>query len=197
MGIAGYNAECRKIVQRYVAQWRHTITRLGRWVDFDNDYKTMDTWYMESVWWVVKQLWEKGLIYQGVKVMPISTELGTVLSNFEATQNYQDVQDPAITVLFKLVDEDAYLAIWTTTPWTLPSNLAICVGADIRYAKVRDRTRECRLLHRGSAARRISQEPRPRGAADVRGSRTRGPFIRTVVPVLRRPTRCRGVRRAE
>ncbi len=142
LGIAGYNAECRKIVQRYVAQWRHTITRLGRWVDFDNDYKTMDTWYMESVWWVVKQLWEKGLIYQGVKVMPISTELGTVLSNFEATQNYQDVQDPAITVLFKLVDEDAHLAIWTTTPWTLPSNLAICVGADIRYSKVRDRTRD-------------------------------------------------------
>jgi isoleucyl-tRNA synthetase len=141
LGVAGYNAECRKIVQRYVAQWRHTITRLGRWVDFDNDYKTMDTWYMESVWWVVKQLWDKGLIYQGVKVMPISTELGTVLSNFEATSNYQDVQDPAITVLLKLVDEDAHLAVWTTTPWTLPSNLAVCVGPEITYAKVRDRGR--------------------------------------------------------
>ncbi len=141
LGVAGYNAECRKIVQRYVTQWRHTITRLGRWVDFDNDYKTMDVWYMESVWWVVKQLWDKGLIYQGVKVMPISTELGTVLSNFEATSNYQDVQDPAITVLLKLRDEDAYLAIWTTTPWTLPSNLAVCVGPDIAYARVRDRTR--------------------------------------------------------
>jgi isoleucyl-tRNA synthetase len=142
LGVAGYNAECRKIVQRYVAQWRHTITRLGRWVDFDNDYKTMDTWYMESVWWVVKQLWDKGLIYQGVKVMPISTELGTVLSNFEATSNYQDVQDPAITVLLKLVDDDAHLAVWTTTPWTLPSNLAVCVGPDITYAKVRDRRRD-------------------------------------------------------
>ena len=142
LGVAGYNAECRKIVQRYVAQWRHTITRLGRWVDFDNDYKTMDIWYMESVWWVVKQLWDKGLIYQGVKVMPISTELGTVLSNFEATSNYQDVQDPAITVLLKLRDEDAYLAVWTTTPWTLPSNLAVCVGPDIAYAKVRDRARD-------------------------------------------------------
>jgi len=141
LGVAGYNAECRKIVQRYVAQWRHTITRLGRWVDFDNDYKTMDADYMESVWWVVKQLWDKELIYQGVKVMPISTELGTVLSNFEATSNYQDVQDPAITVLFKLTDEDAYLAAWTTTPWTLPSNLAVCVAPDITYAKVNDRTR--------------------------------------------------------
>jgi len=141
LGVAGYNAECRKIVQRYVTQWRHTITRLGRWVDFDNDYKTMDADYMESVWWVVKQLWDKELIYQGVKVMPISTELGTVLSNFEATSNYQDVQDPAITVLFKLTDEDAYLSAWTTTPWTLPSNLAVCVGPDITYAKVNDRTR--------------------------------------------------------
>ncbi len=138
LGVAGYNDACRAIVQRYVKEWRNTITRLGRWVDFDNDYKTMDTNYMESVWWVLKQLWEKGLVYQGVKVMPVSTELGTPLSNFEATSNYQDVQDPAITVLFKLDDENASLAAWTTTPWTLPSNLALCVGADIEYVKVRD-----------------------------------------------------------
>ena len=140
-GVAGYNDQCRSIVQRYVEQWRHTITRLGRWVDFDNDYKTMDPWYMESVWWVVKQLWDKGLIYQGVRVMPVSTELGTPLSNFEANLNYQDVQDPAVTVLFKLLDEDAYLSAWTTTPWTLPSNLALCVGPDIDYLKVRDAER--------------------------------------------------------
>lgn len=138
LGVAGYNDECRAIVQRYVKEWRHTITRLGRWIDFDNDYKTMDTWYMESVWWVFKQLWDKGLIYQGSKVMPVSTALGTPLSNFEATSNYMDVQDPAITVLFKLEGEDAAIAAWTTTPWTLPSNLALCVGADIDYALVRD-----------------------------------------------------------
>lgn len=138
LGVAGYNDACRGIVQRYVSEWRNTITRLGRWIDFDNDYKTMDAWYMESVWWVFKQLWDKGLIYQGVKVMPISTALGTPLSNFEATSNYMDVQDPAITVLFKLRDADAYLAAWTTTPWTLPSNLAICVGPDIEYALAHD-----------------------------------------------------------
>ena len=103
LGVAGYNDECRAIVQRYVKEWRHTITRIGRWIDFDNDYKTMDAWYMESVWWVFKQLWDKGLIYQGVKVVPVSTALGTPLANFEATSNYQDVQDPAITVLLKLV----------------------------------------------------------------------------------------------
>ena len=138
MGVAGYNQQCRAIVQRYVEQWRNTITRLGRWVDFENDYKTMDAWYMESVWWVVKQLWDKDLIYQGVKVMPVSTALGTPLSNFEANQNYVDVQDPAITVLFKLADEDAYLSAWTTTPWTLPANLAICVGPDIDYVLAHD-----------------------------------------------------------
>ena len=138
LGVAGYNNECRGIVDRYVSQWRSIITRLGRWVDFDNDYKTMDVWYMESVWWVVKQLWEKGLIYRGNKVMPVSTALETPLSNFEATSNYQDVQDPAITVLFKLREENAYMSAWTTTPWTLPSNLGLCVGSDIEYARVRD-----------------------------------------------------------
>jgi len=138
LGVAGYNSLCRSIVQRYVAEWRNTITRLGRWVDFDNDYKTMDPWYMESVWWVVKQLWDKGLIYQGLRIMPLSTALGTPLSNFEANMNYLDVQDPSVTVLFALEDEDAFLAAWTTTPWTLPSNLAICVGPDIDYVKVHD-----------------------------------------------------------
>ena len=138
LGIKGYNDECRGIVQRYTAEWERTISRIGRWVDFENDYKTMETWYMESVWWVVKQLWEKDLIYRGNKVVPFSTALGTILSNFEAGSNYQDVQDPAVTVLFKLIDEDAYVAAWTTTPWTLPSNLALCVGADIDYVKVKD-----------------------------------------------------------
>ena len=138
LGVKGYNDECRKIVQRYTAEWEKTITRLGRWVDFENDYKTMEPWYMESVWWVVKQLWEKDLIYRGEKVVPFSTALGTVLSNFEATSNYQDVQDPAVTVLFKLADEDVYFTAWTTTPWTLPSNQALCVADDIEYAKVLD-----------------------------------------------------------
>ena len=138
LGIKGYNDECRKIVQRYTAEWQKTITRIGRWVDFEHDYKTMDPWYMESVWWVVKQLWDKGLIYRGEKVVPFSTALGTVLSNFEAGSNYQDVQDPAVTVLFKLKDQERWLAAWTTTPWTLPSNLALCVGKNIPYVELHD-----------------------------------------------------------
>lgn len=138
LGVKGYNDECRAIVQRYTAEWRRTINRIGRWVDFEHDYKTMDPWYMESVWWVVKQLWDKGLIYRGEKVVPFSTALGTVLSNFEAGSNYQDAQDPSITVLFKLEDSNKWVAAWTTTPWTLPSNLALCVGKDITYVEAHD-----------------------------------------------------------
>lgn len=141
LGVKGYNDACRGIVQRYTQEWRSTITRLGRWVDFDHDYKTMDPWFMESVWWVVKQLFDKGLVYQGQKIVPVSTALGTGLSNFEANLNYKEVQDPAITVLLKLCDEDAHLAIWTTTPWTVPSNLAVCVNPELSYAKVRDSER--------------------------------------------------------
>jgi isoleucyl-tRNA synthetase len=139
IGVKGYNDECRSIVQRYTSEWEKTITRIGRWVDFENDYKTMDVTFMESVWWVFKQLWDKKLIYQGTRVVPFSTALGTVLSNFEAGQNYMDVQDPAVTVLFKIKEEDSYLAAWTTTPWTLPSNLCLCVGADIDYVLVKEK----------------------------------------------------------
>ncbi len=139
LGVKGYNDECRSIVQRYAAEWQKTITRMGRWVDFDHDYKTMEPWYMESVWWVFKQLWDKGYIYEGVKVMPISTALGTVLANFEANQDYRDVEDPAITVLFPINGSDEYLSVWTTTPWTIPSNLAICVAKQMRYALVLDK----------------------------------------------------------
>ena len=93
--------------------------------------------FMESVWWVFHFLFEKGLVYQGHKVVPYSPRISTVLSNFEANQNYQDVQDLAVTIKFKLVDEDAYVLAWTTTPWTLTSNLALAVGTEIEYSKVK------------------------------------------------------------
>jgi isoleucyl-tRNA synthetase len=100
MGIDKYNETCRSIVTRYTEEWETTITRLGRWIDFENDYKTMDPNFMESVWWVFKQLFEKNLVYQGYKVMPFSTACGTPLSNFEAGLNYKDVRDPAVVVHF-------------------------------------------------------------------------------------------------
>ena len=139
IGIAKYNEKCRAIVMRYASEWRHTIDRLGRWIDFDNDYKTMDTSFMESEWWVFKQLFDKGVVYRGFKVMPYSTALCTPLSNFEASQNYKDVQDPAVVVSFPLVDDsNTCVLAWTTTPWTLPSNTALAAHPDFEYVKILD-----------------------------------------------------------
>lgn len=136
-GIAKFNESCRGIVQRFTEEWKRVIYRTGRWVDFDNGYRTMDPKFMESVWWVVRQLWDKGLIYEGYRVMPYSWRIGTPLSNFEAGLNYKDVQDPALTLRFKVRGEgNRYLLAWTTTPWTLPANLALAVGKDIDYVEV-------------------------------------------------------------
>ncbi|TDL20552.1 isoleucine-tRNA ligase [Rickenella mellea] len=142
MGIAAYNAECRAIVMRYASEWRATIERVGRWIDLDNDYKTLNTPFMESVWWVFSQLYDKGLVYRGLRVMPYSTGCTTTLSNFEAKLNEVEESDPAITVAFPLVDDPTTsLLAWTTTPWTLPSNLAICVHPDFTYIKIHDMNR--------------------------------------------------------
>uniref|UniRef100_A0A3P9MJ86 isoleucine--tRNA ligase n=1 Tax=Oryzias latipes TaxID=8090 RepID=A0A3P9MJ86_ORYLA len=138
MGIAEYNKQCRNIVMRYSHEWETSVKRMGRWIDFKNDYKTLYPWFMETVWWVFKQLYDKGMVYRGVKVMPFSTACNTPLSNFESHQNYKDVQDPSVIVNFPLVeDKDVSLIAWTTTPWTLPSNLALCVNPDYLYVKVK------------------------------------------------------------
>ena len=137
-GIGNFNEACRGIVLRYTSEWEKVVRRMGRWVDFQNGYRTMDLDYMESIWWVFKQLWDQGLVYEGYKILPYCPRCATPLSNFEANQGYADVNDPAITVRFKLNDEDGYILAWTTTPWTLPSNMALAVGADIDYVKVKD-----------------------------------------------------------
>jgi len=137
MGIDKYNAACKSIVTRYSNEWKKTVKRIGRWVDMDNAYFTMNPEFMQSVWWVFQQLWDKGLIYEGYKVVPYSTGISTVLSNFEANLNYKEVQDPAITVTFPVKElPNTYILAWTTTPWTLPSNLGLAVKRDITYVKV-------------------------------------------------------------
>ena len=139
MGVDVFNEKCRSIVLRYTKEWREIVTRMGRWVDFDNDYKTMDLPYMESIWWVFKSLWDKDLIYEGQKILPYCPRCATPLSNFETNQGYLDVKDPAITVRFAVKGKaNTYILAWTTTPWTLPSNLALAVGEDIPYVKVQD-----------------------------------------------------------
>ncbi len=137
MGISKFNEHCRSIVQRCTEEWRWFEERIGRFVDMDNDYKTMEPWFMESVWAVFCKLNEKGLIYQGKKVVAYSPALGTPLSDFEAKLNYKKIDDPAITMAFPLVeDEDTALLVWTTTPWSVPTNVAIAINMHIEYVKV-------------------------------------------------------------
>ncbi|MDR2581262.1 MAG: isoleucine--tRNA ligase [Fibromonadaceae bacterium] len=136
-GVDNFNEACRGAVLKYTGEWRKTVLRMGRWVDFDNDYKTMDTDFMESVWNVFKQCWDKGLVYKGYRVQPYSPALATPLSNFETNQGYKDRQDPSITLTFPLLERKGEsILVWTTTPWTLPSNLAIAVGEDIDYVLI-------------------------------------------------------------
>lgn len=137
-GVAKFNDACRQIVQRYTKEWEEVVRRTGRWVDFDNQYRTMDTPFMETVWWVLKQLWDKGLVFEGHRVMPYSWRIATPLSNFEASLNYKEVQDPALTCRFKSKKLDRYFLAWTTTPWTLPSNLALAVNQNVDYVEIEE-----------------------------------------------------------
>jgi len=137
IGVGKFNQACEDSVLRYVDEWKKIIPRIGRWVDMDHPYKTMDFDYMESIWWVFKQLWDKGLIYKDYKSMHICPRCGTTLSNFEVTQGYKDVEDLTVTIKFKLKGkEDTFILAWTTTPWTLPGNVALAVGKDINYVKI-------------------------------------------------------------
>lgn len=145
-GIDRFNDYCSNLVQRTTSDWHRYVNRQARWVDFENDYKTMDTSFMESVMWTFAALYKKGLIYEGYRVLPYCWECETPLSNFETRQDdsYRMKIDPAVTVTFKLIaeggdraiDAEAELVVWTTTPWTLPSNMAIAVGADIEYSLI-------------------------------------------------------------
>lgn len=139
LGVDKFNKEARESVFHYADEWKKIIPRLGRWVDMEHDYRTMNPSYTESVWWSFKTLYEKGLAYDGYKVMPFCPRCGTTLSNFELNQpgGYKDITDISAYVKFELVDEPGtYFLAWTTTPWTLPGNVALAVGPDIEYIKV-------------------------------------------------------------
>ncbi len=137
MGIDKFNETCRGIVLRYVKEWEKIVPRLGRWVDFKDDYKTMDPEYMESIWWVFKSLWEKGLIYEGYKSLHICPRCVTPLSNFEVTLGYKDKQDNSVVVKFPLRNrKNTFILAWTTTPWTLPGNVLLAVNPKHKYVEV-------------------------------------------------------------
>ncbi len=181
-GIAAFNDACRTSVLRYTDEWERYVRRQARWVDFEHDYKTLDLDYMESVMWAFKTLWDKGLIYEGFRVLAYCWRCETPLSNTETRMDdvYVDRQDPALTVAFELLDgpwAGARLLAWTTTPWTLPANLALAVGADITYAVVEHDGQRLVL-----AADRLPAYARRAGRRRARGDRARRRARRGHVP---------------
>jgi isoleucyl-tRNA synthetase len=136
-GIAEFNQRCRTSVFEYVEDWNKLTERIGFWIDLDDPYVTLEDDYIESVWWSLKQLWDKDRLYEGHKVVPYCPRCGTALSSHEVAQGYEDVKDPSIYVRFPLLDDDAALLVWTTTPWTLPGNVAVAVAPDVTYVRAR------------------------------------------------------------
>ena len=137
-GVEKFVKECKESVFKYVHMWEEMTDKVGFWVDMENPYVTYHNDYIESVWWALKQLWEKGLLYEGHKVMPYCPRCGTALSSHEVAQGYKDVKDLTCIAKFKVVGKDnTYILAWTTTPWTLPSNLALCVNKAYEYVEVK------------------------------------------------------------
>jgi isoleucyl-tRNA synthetase len=172
-GIAEFNAKCRESVLRYIDEWNELTERIGFWIDTDDAYYTLDNTYVESVWWSLKQVWDKGLLYEGHKVVPYCPRCGTALSSHEVASGYEDVVDPSVYVRFPLRDEPnvSFLG-WTTTPWTLVSNAALAIAPDVDY--VRARVGEETLIVAGALADRVLGEGKYEVQATVKGSELAG-----------------------
>lgn len=136
-GVARFNESCRRSVFRYIDEWQELTERIGFWIDMDHPYVTMDNAYVESVWWILKQLWDKGLLYQGYRVVPFCPRCGTALSDHEVALGYEEAEDPSVYVKLAVHGRpNTYFLVWTTTPWTLSANVALAVRPDVRYALV-------------------------------------------------------------
>ena len=135
-GVDKFNKQCYKSVFKYLDEWHEFTRKLGYWLDLDNPYVTCTNEYIESVWWILKQFWDQDMLYEGHKIIPYCARCGTSLSSHEVSQGYKDVSDPSIFIKLKLTDEDAYFLVWTTTPWTLISNVALAVGPEYDYVRV-------------------------------------------------------------
>ena len=135
-GVEKFIHKCKDSVFTYVSQWEEMSERIGFWVDMDDPYVTYHNNYIESVWWALKKIWDKDLLYKGHKVVPYCPRCGTALSSHEVSQGYKDVKDSSVYVKFKVKNEDKYMLAWTTTPWTLPSNMALAINKNFDYVEV-------------------------------------------------------------
>ena len=136
-GMDNFNQACRESVWTYESAWREMTERMAYWVDLDNPYVTLENNYVESCWWALKQMFDKGLLYRGHKVLPYCPQTGTSYSSHEVALGYKEVEEPSVYVKFKLTDDDASILAWTTTPWTLPGNVGLAVGPEVTYVRVR------------------------------------------------------------
>ena len=136
-GVEKYNQKCRDSVFTYLDLWEKMTTRMGYWIDLKSAYITLDNNYIESVWWALKTLFDKGLIYKDYKIVPQDPKSETVLSSHELALGYRETKDPSVYVLFKIENTEEHFLVWTTTPWTLISNVALAVGSDIDYVKIK------------------------------------------------------------
>lgn len=175
-GIEKFNAVAKESVMRFADDWRKVIPRMGRFVDMENDYKTMDPSYTQSVWWAFKELHKKGLLYQGFKPMHICPRCETTLSNFEVTQGYQDIKDVSAYVKFKIKEPGTYglpvntfFVAWTTTPWTLPGNVALAVNADLLYKVVEHSDGNCYVVTEQAASKLFGTEYKASRAVSGKG----------------------------
>ncbi|HOT05289.1 MAG TPA: isoleucine--tRNA ligase, partial [Atribacter sp.] len=139
-GIDRFNQKCRESIWKYIKEWEKITERMGIWMDMDHPYVTCDNDYIESLWWILKQLFNQNLLYQGYKVLPYCSRCGTSLSSHEVAQGYQDVVDPSIYLLFQIQNrENTFFLVWTTTPWTLVANVALAVGQDLDYVEIEEK----------------------------------------------------------
>ena len=168
VGVAEFNRRCRESVMTYISDWEKMTSRMGFWVNMEDAYYTLDNNYIESVWWLLKQIWDKGLIYSGYKVVPYDPRIGATLSSHEVAQGYKEVEDPSVTVRFKLKGyANTSFLVWTTTPWTLPSNMLLAVGVDIDYVYV-EHEGETLILAQALLSAVFGEEP-PRVIKSVKG----------------------------
>ncbi len=169
VGVAEFNRRCRESVMTYISDWEKMTSRMGFWVNMEDAYYTLDNNYIESVWWLLKQIWDKGLIYSGYKVVPYDPRIGATLSSHEVAQGYKEVEDPSVTVRFKVKGEaNTSFLVWTTTPWTLPSNMLLAVGEEIDYIYV-EHEGETLILAQALLGAVFGDEP-PQVIKNVKGS---------------------------